>query len=66
MKNKEAAGLSGLIWEMVKSPGKARIDKKTDIINQIIVGLVLVEWELSSTTVKEKDMFQEKETIVDW
>ena len=60
---------------MVKSPGKARIDKKTDIINQIIVGLVLinqiivglvlVEWELSSTTVKEKDMFQEKETIVD-
>ena len=50
---------------MVKSPGKARIDKKTDIINQIIVGLVLVEWELSSTTVNEKDMFQEKETIVD-
>lgn len=65
MKNKEAAGLSGLISGMVKSPGKARIDKKADIINQIIVGLVLVEWELSSATVKEKDMFQEKETIVD-
>ena len=47
MSNGIAAGPSGLVSEMVKPAGDARISMITDLINQIIQDVVPAEWKLS-------------------
>lgn len=44
----KAAGLSSLVWEMVKSAGEAVIDMITGLENQNIVGIVPAECKLST------------------
>ena len=48
IKNEKDAGSSGVVSEMVKAAGKARVDMITDLVNQILVqGVVPAEWETS-------------------
>ena len=46
MKNRKAAGPSGVLPEMVKAAGEAEVDMITDLINRIIIGVIPAEWEL--------------------
>ena len=49
MKNGKAAGLSGVVSEMVKAAGEAGVDMITDVVNQIIAeGVIPAECELST------------------
>ena len=48
MKNGKPAGPSAVVSEMVKTTGEAGVDMITDLANQIIVGVIPVEWELST------------------
>ena len=41
MKNRKAAGPSGLVSEMIKSAGGAGFDRITDLVNKVIVGVIL-------------------------
>ena len=48
MKNGKAAGSTGLVSEMVNSAGEVGVDIITNLLNEIIVGVILAEWELST------------------
>ena len=48
MKNGKAAGLSGMVSEMVKAVEKGGVDKIADLVNPIMVGVISAEWELST------------------
>ena len=51
IKNGKAAGLLGLVPEIVKMTGETGVGTITDLINQIIVeGVLPTEWELSTIT----------------
>ena len=41
MKNRNAAGPSGLVSEMIKSAGGTGFDRITDLVNKVIVGVIL-------------------------
>ena len=41
MKNRKAAGPSGLVSEMIKSAGGTGFDRITDLVNKVIVGVIL-------------------------
>ena len=48
MKNGKAAGLSGMVSEMVKAVEKGGVEKIADLVNPIMVGVISAEWELST------------------
>ena len=46
--NKKAAGPSGMMSEMVKAAGGAKVDRITRPSNQTIGGVIPAEWELNT------------------
>ena len=47
LKNRKAAGPSGVVSEVMKAAEKAAVDIIPDLVNQIkIKGVILAEWEL--------------------
>ena len=48
MKNQKAANPSGVVSEMLKTAGEAGVGMTTNLVNQIIVGSIIAEWELST------------------
>ena len=49
MKNRKAAGPSGIAAEMIKASGQFGVDMITDLLNQIVRdGVVPADWELST------------------
>ena len=48
MKKGEAAGPRSLVPGMTKVIEEAGVDMITDLVNQIIVGVIPAEWELST------------------
>lgn len=48
MKNGKVTGESGLVSKMEKSAGVASIGMMADLTNQIIVGVILATWALST------------------
>ena len=59
MKDQNAAGLPGLVSEMVKARG---VDMITELVNTLIVGVIPAEWELG-TTVYFKKILEKEKTI---
>ena len=49
MKNGKAARLSGVVLKIVKVAGEAEVDIINDLVKQIRVGVIPVEWKLSTT-----------------
>ena len=47
-KNGKATGPTGAVREIVKPAGKARVDIITNLVNQIIVGVIPAKWEPSN------------------
>ena len=47
-KNEKAARSSGVVPAMVKAAGEAGLDITTDLVNQVVVGVIIVKWELST------------------
>ena len=47
-KNGKAAKPKCVVSEMVRAAGEASADMTTDLVNQIIVGVIRAEWELST------------------
>ena len=47
IKNGKAAGPPSVVSEMVKTRGEAEVDIITDLVNQIIEGILPAEWQLS-------------------
>ena len=45
-KNEKTAGLSGAVLEMAKAPGKAGVHMITDLVNQIMVGVMPAKWDI--------------------
>ena len=50
IKNGKASGPLGLVPEIVKMAGETGVGTITDLINQILVGVIPAEWELSTIT----------------
>ena len=48
IKNGKTAGPSSVVSKMVKAAGKARADMIIDLVNQMIIGVIPAEWELST------------------
>ena len=49
MKNRKAAGPSGIMSEMINAAGEVGVDMITKLVNQIIVqGVIPTEWVLST------------------
>ena len=48
MKIEKAARPSGVVPKMVKAAREAGLDMTNDLVNQIIVEVIIVEWELST------------------
>ena len=48
MSNGNTAGLPSLVSEMVQAQGEAGADMISDLVNQIIVGVIPTEWKLST------------------
>ena len=48
MKIEKAARPSGVVPKMVKAAREAGLYMTTDLVNEIIVGVIIVEWELST------------------
>ena len=47
-KNEKAAGLSGAVLKMAKAPGKAGVHMITDLVNQIMVGVIPAKWDIQN------------------
>ena len=47
MKNEKTAKPAGVMLETLKTAGEAEVGMTTDLVNQIIVGSIIAEWEFS-------------------
>ena len=62
MKNGKTVGSLGVLLEMVKATGEGGVGMITDVVNQIVVGLIPQNENLALlyTTLREKEILQKR------